>query len=83
MKRGQITVTIGAAVTAGTILVSGLTSYFTDRIRGTVQLNEVKAELKEDISKDRQNISALQSDNESMKKWLERVEAKLDKAIAQ
>lgn len=60
MKKGNFTLGVGTVITLGSIMASSLTSYFTTINTQAAQMNEVKSELKEDISIDRQRIATVE-----------------------
>jgi len=79
MSKGQITYQVILLVASPILAIAG--SYWGNLSATEAKIHDVSTVINKEISEDRQRISSLETDNKQMKEWLNRIEAKLDKAI--
>ena len=78
---GKTTVAIGLVISIGSVVISGMVSYYTTQITNAKDIGQDKAQLMKEISSDRERISVVEADTKTFKEWLTRVEGKLDTVI--
>lgn len=71
-------ITIGAAVTAATMLVSFITAYYTNIIQTTERISTVQAAFTEEINDVRIDTQANKTNIENIENRLNRIEDKID-----
>ena len=70
MQRGQVTIGVGVLIATGTAIVSTVGGYYA----GQITVNDKIGTVQVDVGK-------LQSDQQNIQQWLERIEGKLDRVI--